>query len=64
MSKEELKEYYKWFMAVMPNRIVQLEKIINATHGVMYGSILIKIGEMIRFLNKNLKIDLINISKT
>ena len=22
MSKEELKEYYKWFMAVMPNRIV------------------------------------------
>ena len=32
MSKEELKEYYKWFMAVMPNRIAQLEKIINATH--------------------------------
>ena len=32
MSKEELKEYYKWFMTVMPNRIAQLEKIINATH--------------------------------
>ena len=32
MSKEELKEYYKWFMAVMPNRIAQLEKIINATY--------------------------------
>ena len=32
MSKEELKEYYKWFMAVMPNRIVQLKKTINATH--------------------------------
>ncbi len=29
MGKEELKEYYKWFMAVMPNRIAQLEKIIN-----------------------------------
>lgn len=32
MSKEELKEYYQWFMAVMPNRIAQLGKIINATH--------------------------------
>lgn len=33
MSKKELREYYKWFMEVMPERINMLSRVVKSTPG-------------------------------